>query len=108
MDCPCQSGFQYEQCCGPYHAGLPAPSPLALMRSRYSGYALQKVDYIIETSHPDLQELHRPFSSWRQKIDHFSHQTSFNGLEILQVDQGDEEGFITFKAYLSQEGKDTL
>ena len=106
MECPCKSGFLYEQCCGPYHAGHPVPTPLALMRSRYSGYALQKVDYIIETSHPDLQQLHRPFSAWRQEIADFSRQTSFDDLKIGEVELGDKEGFVTFKACLSQNGKD--
>lgn len=106
MKCPCKSGLLYEECCGPYHAGRPAPTPLALMRSRYSGYALQKFDYIIDTSHPDLQRFHHPISQWRQGIVDFSRQTSFDDLKITEVDVGDKEGFVTFKACLSQNGKD--
>ena len=104
--CPCQSGLEYEKCCKPYHQGAAAPTPLALMRSRYSGYALKQIDYIIATTHPTLQEQHRPFSRWKQEIAQFSDQTSFDGLEILEVEEGEKEGFVTFKAHLSQAGKD--
>lgn len=106
MECPCKSGLEYENCCGPYHAGEAAPTPLALMRSRYSGYVQGKIIYMMETSHPDLQKAHRPFSRWKQEITQFADQTSFNGLEILRVEEGKDEGFVTFRAYLSQDGKD--
>jgi SEC-C motif domain protein len=104
MQCPCRSVLDYEKCCGPYHAGLAAPSPLTLMRSRYSGYALKKIDYIIATTHPILQQ--HPFAKWKQEIALFCDQTSFDGLDILEVIEGAEEGFVTFKAHLSQQGKD--
>src|SRR5437867_3549203 len=45
MKCPCHSGKKYSECCEPYHQGLPAPTPLALMRSRYAAYALQNAEY---------------------------------------------------------------
>jgi len=50
--CPCGSGMTYERCCGRFHAGAPAPTPQALMRSRYSAYALQLHAYLLETWHP--------------------------------------------------------
>lgn len=50
MNCPCLSGKTYALCCALYieKNGL-APSPEALMRSRYSAYALNKIDYIVKT-----------------------------------------------------------
>ena len=49
--CPCDSGQTYVQCCGPWHQGLGlgvfAPTPEALMRSRYSAYVLGLVDYLL-------------------------------------------------------------
>lgn len=98
MMCPCLSGNHYDQCCGPYHAGAPAPTPLALMRSRYSGYALKKIDYIIETTHPTL----RKTSKNREEIAKFSDETSFDGLDILEA-EGD---YVTFRAHLSRGGQD--
>ena len=51
--CPCDSGKAYNSCCQPYHQGLAAPSALALMRSRYSAYALELTEYLMATWHPD-------------------------------------------------------
>jgi SEC-C motif-containing protein len=48
VKCPCGSA-DYEQCCGRYHAGAPPPSNEALMRSRYSAFALQKWGYLAQT-----------------------------------------------------------
>lgn len=49
--CPCGSGLAYTLCCRPLHAGQPASTALALMRSRYSAYALQLHDYLQATWH---------------------------------------------------------
>lgn len=51
--CPCDSGLNYHDCCQPYHQGQPAPNALALMRSRYSAYALALPEYLLATWHPD-------------------------------------------------------
>ena len=54
--CPCGSEQIYADCCGQWHtglaAGLHAPTPEALMRSRYSAYVLGLLDYLIATWHP--------------------------------------------------------
>jgi len=49
--CPCQSGLDYARCCGPWHAGAPAPSALALMRSRYCAYVRGDADYLRASWH---------------------------------------------------------
>ncbi len=53
--CPCDSGQPYADCCGPWHTGLilgvHAPTPEALMRSRYSAYLLGLIDYLLATWH---------------------------------------------------------
>lgn len=98
MMCPCFSGKPYKECCEPYHLGAMPPTPTALMRSRYSGYALKKVDYIIETTHSNLQKS----SKSREEIEKFANETSFVGLDILEA-VGDD---VTFRAHLSRDGKD--
>ena len=55
MTCPCQSGRPYDQCCGPCHRGEPAPTPEALMRARYSAYALGDAAYVQSSWHPDTR-----------------------------------------------------
>lgn len=49
--CPCGEPKGYAECCGIYHAGTPAPTAEALMRSRYSAYALGLEAYILATWH---------------------------------------------------------
>jgi len=44
--CPCGTQQPYANCCGPLHAGQPAPDALALMRSRYSAYVLRDEAYL--------------------------------------------------------------
>lgn len=53
--CPCTSGQSLGDCCGRYHQGTAAPTALALMRSRYSAFALGLIDYIRATTHPAQQ-----------------------------------------------------
>ncbi len=55
MNCPCQSGRPYALCCQPWHHGpqrLQAPDAEALMRSRYSAFVLDELDYLLDTWHP--------------------------------------------------------
>lgn len=47
--CPCCSQLPYEQCCAPIHKGAVAPTPEALMRSRFSAHALGLFDYILHS-----------------------------------------------------------
>lgn len=55
--CPCgRLGFKgqtlaYEVCCGPIHAGEPAPDAERLMRSRYSAFVCGDVPYLLATWH---------------------------------------------------------
>ncbi|WP_018682945.1 YchJ family protein [Actinokineospora enzanensis] len=53
--CPCGTGLPYDDCCGRAHAGTPAPTAEALMRSRYSAFALGDVDYLLRSWHPDTR-----------------------------------------------------
>jgi SEC-C motif-containing protein len=57
--CPCRletlPPVAYAACCGRYHAGPQqgrAPDAEALMRSRYSAFTLDLLDYLLATWHP--------------------------------------------------------
>ena len=100
--CPCGSGNKYTQCCMPLHQGAVASSAEALMRSRYSAYALGLVDYIIKTTHPQNPDASRSVDERKKEIEEFCNKTLFEGLQILEKG----EGMVKFTAYLSQEGKD--
>jgi SEC-C motif-containing protein len=68
--CPCLSGDTYGVCCGPLHRGeRTAPTAEALMRSRYSAFAVGDAGYLLATWHPRTRpatlEL-RPEQVWRR------------------------------------------
>ncbi len=96
----------YETCCKPYHEGSLPPTALALMRSRFSAYALDKADYIIETTHPDSSEVHSPKNEWKRQISLFSKSTRFANLEILAATEQGDCATVRFRATLFQGSKD--
>ena len=55
--CPCGrtsakgQALTLDTCCGPLHAGTPAPDAESLMRSRYSAFVLGNVPYLLATWH---------------------------------------------------------
>ena len=54
LACPCGSALPYADCCGRFHAGalrLQAPTPEALMRSRYSAFVFGDHAYLLDTWH---------------------------------------------------------
>lgn len=53
--CPCGSSKPYAHCCEPLHQGAPAHDAEALMRSRYSAYALGLESYLLLTWHPSTR-----------------------------------------------------
>lgn len=88
--CPCGGG-PYGVCCGPLHAGAAAPTALALMRSRYSAFALGLPGHLLATWHPD----HRP-DDLRLDPD-----VRWRRLQIVDTARGgehDETGIVEFRA----------
>lgn len=89
--CPCDSGQLYADCCGPWHAGFDAgvyaPTPEALMRSRYSAYAAGLIDYLLATWHPSTSpgELELSPVKWL-------------GLEVRHAEQAGDAGVVEFVA----------
>lgn len=48
--CPCGAGRAFDECCGPFLSGVAAaPTPEALMRSRYTAYAVGDDAYVLAT-----------------------------------------------------------
>ena len=96
--CPCDSGQSYSACCGPWHSGLAvgahAPTPQALMRSRYSAYVLGLTDYLLATWHPSTApgELELPPLKWL-------------GLEVRHAEQSGDAGVVEFVARCRDAGR---
>jgi SEC-C motif-containing protein len=103
MECPCTSGSEYEQCCGPFLEGKESP-PTAeqLMRARYTAYTLERIDYVAQTHHPETREQfdQQAALSWASGVD-------WRGLEIVDTEAGgptDDEGVVEFIAHFDDKG----
>ncbi|WON78577.1 YchJ family protein [Serratia sp. UGAL515B_01] len=99
--CPCGSRLSYIKCCQPYITGIEhALSPGILMRSRYTAYVKQDVDYLISTWHPDCNA-----EGWRDGIIGSFSNTEWLGLKVLEETAGDscDEGFVEFIAHFNDE-----
>lgn len=96
--CPCQSGQNLNQCCGPLLSGdAKAETALALMRSRYSAFALQQVDYLLNTLATDNRQ-----RADREDLARYAADMQWRGLEILAVEEGGErdiKGLVEFCAH---------
>jgi SEC-C motif domain protein len=95
MECYCGSGKAFEHCCAPLIEGTEAASSAeALMRSRYSGYAVGAGTYLVATTVPEKQvpedaELIRTHAA----------QTTWLGLQILDASERGNGAVVTFKAF---------
>lgn len=103
--CPCGSGAAYPACCGRYiEGGERAPTAEALMRSRYTAYAIAEIDYITETHDPKTRKTHDP-----EQARAWAEGSEWLGLEILETEGGgpdDGEGAVEFVArYRNDEGE---
>jgi len=86
--CPCGKGPAYSACCQPYHQGKPAPTPEALMRSRYSAFVLGLEDYLNATWH----------TSTRPRELELADSPQWASLQILSSDEQRDDGAVHFRA----------
>lgn len=91
MNCPCQSGEVYERCCGRFisHQTV-AENAKLLMRSRFTAYAMNKVDYLNETWHSD----------YRPQNLQLEDKVKWIKLDILEFSQQGETAVVEFEALL--------
>jgi SEC-C motif-containing protein len=104
--CPCRvtadQPLPLSACCGPYLEGAPAPSPEALMRARYSAYALGDIDFLLNSLAPEARH---DFD--RKSVTHWSKTSQWLGLDILNTEAGgtgEDEGFVEFVAHFIADG----
>lgn len=97
--CPCGSGRPYEVCCEPLIRGeAQATTPEELLRSRYSAFALNEVDYVLATQ----------IEQDRQAVEGWSSTAKFTALRILRQDVGEEQAVIDFEADYESKGEKHL
>ena len=83
-NCPCGSGRTLDQCCGPYLEGAAkAPTPEALMRSRYSAFVTANVDHLERTL---LPETRGDFN--RDETESWAKSSEWTGLEVRSTSGG--------------------
>ncbi|WP_227430285.1 YchJ family protein [Psychrobacter sp. I-STPA6b] len=109
--CPCSQHTysintltrSYADCCQPLHQSFQTGQQFAttaeqLMRSRYSAFVLQNIDYIVATTLPSQQPLLD-----KSAIKTWAKQTDWAGLEIVHHNPkiGKRHAQVEFKAYFT-------
>ena len=101
--CPC-GRERYANCCEPFHLGTARPETAEqLMRSRYSAFSRNLIDYLIET-HPSPE----PMAERRQALKASNRGVRWTRLRISAREAGgaaDLSGTVTFEAHYRQAGQ---
>ena len=98
--CPCHSGQDYAACCGPIISGeIPAASPEALMRARYSAHAKTATKFLLESLHPSIRGDEK--EPEQDRYEQLQNDISWDGLEILEASDDGETGQVEFIAKYS-------
>ena len=104
-DCPCHSKRRYSACCEPFHRGEREPeSPEALMRSRYSAFALGLGDYLVRTLSADHPDRAIGEDALARELSHVKDRQRFLGLEILESSAAGDTGQVRFFARVFERG----
>ena len=103
MGCYCGNEPSFDECCGRYVNGGAKPDTAeALMRSRYSGYAIENIDYVLATHDPaTVAEVDR------EGAERWSREAEWTGLEVISTragQAGDQEGEVEFIAHYKAKG----
>lgn len=105
-NCACGSTQTYEECCERLHSGNNvAQTAEELMRSRYSAFANNKIQYIADTHIPGTTD----FDS--SEASDWALNSTWKGLEIIKTQKGtsdDSEGVVEFKAYYDDKSGNAL
>jgi SEC-C motif-containing protein len=96
--CPCGLGAVLAACCGRYLDGAPAPTAEALMRSRFTAFAVGDEAHLLRTWHVDERPREIRFVPGQRWV----------RLEVLATVAGDlldTEGAVEFRAHHERRGE---
>lgn len=96
--CPCGTARKFAACCEPLLDGRPAPTAQALMRSRYTAFALGNADHVYRTWHPRTRPADIDLDS----------DVAWTGLRIIETSGGgqdDSVGTVSFEADWASAGQ---
>jgi SEC-C motif-containing protein len=103
--CHCGSSRPFTECCEPFLTGAAqAQTAEQLMRSRYSAFATQSIDYLQQTLTPDTQH---EFD--RDHVTEWASTSEWKSLDVLSTEAGgadDSEGTVEFVARFAVKGQD--
>lgn len=94
--CPCGSLKNFTQCCYPLISGQSfALTPTELMKSRYSAYVSQNVEYLLSTWCPDYRT-----ANLAKSISLSFEHTEWQSLSIIDeiFESNHQEGYVEFIA----------
>ncbi|HZN93584.1 MAG TPA: YchJ family metal-binding protein [Myxococcales bacterium] len=101
-DCPCGSGRKLRACCRPFHDGGEPPDPEALMRSRFSAFALGDAEYLWRTLHSAHLDRGREEREFTADLRRSRQALRFVRLQVL--DRRGEK--VLFHAEIYERGKE--
>jgi SEC-C motif-containing protein len=105
--CYCGTAQPYAACCQPFHLGKSFPGTAEkLMRSRYSAYVVNQIDYIDQTNDPETND---DFD--RAAAEVWAKESQWLGLEIVATKDGqagNATGEVEFKAKYVAGGIETV
>lgn len=99
--CPCGSGRDFDDCCGPIIAGAPAPTPEALLRSRYSAFVRGELDHVEHTHAPEIRD---DFN--RAEAERAVSECEWRGLEVRDTSEDVDTGTVEFMIRFQRDGQD--
>ena len=107
--CACTSGKTFADCCRPALRGeREADSPVAMMRSRFSAFALGYADYLWRTIHASHPDRARPEAEVVRNFKRASRTMEYRALTILDSGPAPEAGhaLVLFLARVFDRGRD--
>jgi len=107
--CPCSSGKAYAACCAKLHDREREPLfGEELVRSRYSAFALGKIDYLYDTLHEDHPDKGKSREQVLFALRTASQSFKYMGLVIIESQPPDRDGQsrVLYLARLFRKGED--
>ncbi|MGH7280862.1 MAG: YchJ family protein [Polyangiaceae bacterium] len=105
--CPCHSGARYRDCCAPLHEGKTmATTPEALMRSRFSAFALGLGAYLVDTLAANHEDRSHDPKALAMALSRAKDAQRFMGLDILETSEDGDRGTVKFRARIFERGVD--
>jgi SEC-C motif domain protein len=99
--CPCGSGRELNECCGPILDGAPALTAEALMRSRYTAFVVGNIEHVDRTHAAEIRD---DFN--RAEAERAAEEIEWLGLDIRRVSEEVDTGTVEFMVRMRRDGQE--